>query len=151
MATQGSLVSETYVLEDCYFIETGSPTTGYTTSNGTLTISDGVYTLTKGSGTGSGATYINFPKTNYPISDFQNKTLTVKTDVISMTASSLKLSAFYNNGSSWSNAVASTIFETGELQVILSIPSYATQVRIRFDIYGDEDNSAVFRDFRLLF
>ena len=150
VAVQGNITSETYTLEDCYFIETGSPTSGYNPSNGTLTVTDGVFSFTRGSSGTTGSIYTNFPKTNYPIEDFQNKTLTVKADILQLTVTSLKLSLIYNNGSSWSTAVTETVTSTGVIEKELSVPSYATQVRIRFDVTGNENEVAVFRDFRLL-
>ena len=102
--TDSSLVSETYSIDDCYWIETGSTISGmYSSSGGTLTLNDGVFSLTKGSGTSY--FYLNVPKTNLPITDFVNKELTVKTDVIEFGGTNLRLTLVYNDGSSWSTGI----------------------------------------------
>ena len=142
-------VSETYSIDDCYWIETGSTISGmYSSSGGTLTLNDGVFSLTKGSGTSY--FYLNVPKTNLPITDFVNKELTVKTDVIEFGGTNLRLTLVYNDGSSWSTGIIKDITTTGLLEQSINIPSNATQVRIRFDISGNENDSIQFKDFRLL-
>ena len=144
--TDSSIISNTYTIEDCYFIEQGSSTTGYTISGGTLTITDGEFTLTKG--TGTSYFYTNYPKTNYPITDFQDKTLTVKANLTEINATNLVMYLMVNTGS-WSTATT-TMTTTGTIENTIDIPSNATQVRIRFDINGSADDNVVFEDFRLL-
>lgn len=146
--TDSSLVSETYEIDDCYWIETGSTISGmYSNSGGTLTLNDGVFSLTRGSGTSY--FYLNVPKTSLPIADFVNKELTVKTDVIKFGGTNLRLTLMYNDGS-WSTGIIKDITTTGLLEQSINIPSNATQVRIRFDIGGNENDSIQFKDFRLL-
>ena len=149
VAESGSLLSETYILDDCYFIETGSPTSGYNPSNGTLTVTDGVLTLEVGTGNTGANFYTNYPKTNYPITDFQNKSLTVKADVTSLTGTNLRMSLYYNNGS-WSTAVTKDMTSEGLMENSISVPSNVTQVRIRFDVTGTAGSSVTLKDFRLL-
>ena len=144
--TDSSIISNTYTIEDCYFIEQGSSTTGYTISGGTLTITNGEFTLTKG--TGTSYFYTNYPKTNYPITDFQNKTLTVKANLTEINATNLTMYLMVNTGS-WST-VTTTMTTTGTIENTIDIPSNTTQVRIRFDINGSADDNVVFEDFRLL-
>ena len=120
----------------------------YTNSGGTLTLTDGVFTLTKGSGTSY--FYLNIPKTSLPIADFQNKTMIVKTDVTEFNVNGyLRMTLFYNDGS-WSSGLQKDIATTGVLESSLDIPSNASQVRIRFDISGSVDDTVTFKDFRIL-
>ena len=118
----------------------------YTNSGGTLTLEDGVFTLTKGSG--SSYFYLNIPKTSLPIVDFVDKDLTLKADVTTLTGTSLRCTLFYNDGS-WVSVVQD-LTTTGTINLSNHIPSDASQVRIRFDIFGDTDSQAVFKDFRIL-
>ena len=140
-------VSETYEIDDCYWIEKTSTISGmYSVSGATLTLEDGVFTLTKGSG--NSYFYLNIPKTSLPIADFVDKDLTVKTDVTTLTGTQLRCTLFYNTGS-WVS-VLQDITTTGLIRLSNHIPSDASQVRIRFDIYGDTDSKAVLEEFRLL-
>ena len=145
--SDSSLVSETYELEDCYWVEKSSTISGmYTNSGGTLTLENGVFTLTKGSG--SSYFYLNIPKTSLPIADFVDKDLIVKADVTTLTGTQLRCTLFYNT-ESWVSVVQD-ITTTGTINLSNHIPSDATQVRIRFDIFGDTDSQAVLEEFRLL-
>ena len=149
VAESGSLLSETYILDDCYFIETGSTTSGmYSSSGGTLTLEDGVFTLTRGSGTSY--FYLNIPKTNLPIADFKGKHLIVKADVITLTGSSFRMSITPYENSAWGTASTVDVTTTGTIENSIDVSSNATQVRIRFDIYGNEGDSVTLENFRLL-
>ena len=121
----------------------------YISSGGTLTLENGVFTLTKGSGNSN--FYINIPKTSLPIADFIGKTLIVKTDITSINATYLRMSLFTHNGTSWSSAIIKDMTTTGLAEQSIDVPSNATQIRIRFDIYGNTDDNVVFKDFRFLF
>ena len=142
-------VSETYEIEDCYFIETGSTTSGmYSVSGGTLTLNDGVFTLTRGSGTS--AFYLNIPKTSLPIADFVGKELTVKVDLTNLTGTQFRMGITPHDGTSWGTTTNVDVTSTGTVEGTLNVPSNSTQVRIRFDIYGNEGNTATFNNFRIL-
>ena len=143
-------VSETYELDDCYWIEKGSTISGmYSSSGGTLTLTDGVFTLTRG--TATSYFYLDIPKTSLPISDFKDKTMIIKADVIGInTTGYLRMTLFYNNGS-WSTGIRADISTTGVFENSIDIPSDASQVRIRFDISGSADDTVTFKDFRILF
>ena len=59
------------------------------------------------------------------------------------------MSLFYNTGS-WSTAVTKDMTSEGLMENSISIPSNATQVRIRFDVTGTAGSSVTLKDFRLL-
>lgn len=147
--TDSSLVSETYEVEDCYWIETGSTTSGmYSSSGGTLTLDNGVFSLTKGSGTSY--FYLNIPKTSLPIADFVGKELTVRVDVTNLTGTRFRVGITPYDGSSWGTASNVDVTTTGTVENTINIPSNTTQIRIRFDIYGNEGVNATVNNFRLL-
>lgn len=143
------ILSETYVLEDCYWIEKGSTTSGmYSVIGGTLTLEDGVFTLTKGSGTSY--FYLNIPKTNLPIADFQGNKLIVKAEITSLTGSSIRSTIIPHNGSSWGTSIIKDYTDTGTIENSIDVDSNTTQLRIRFDIFGNENDSVTLQNFRLL-
>ena len=146
---EGSIVSEIFVIDDCYWIEQSSTIEGmYITNGATLTLDNGLFNLKKDAS--NSYFYLNIPRTSLPISDFKGKTMTVKTDVTSLTGSQFRIALFYHDGSSWSASVTKDIYSTGLLEQSIEIPSNATQVRIRYDIMGNTGNDVDFKDFRIL-
>ena len=147
--SDSSIQSETYEVTDCYWIEKSSTITGmYSVSGGTLTLDNGVFTLTRGSGTSY--FYLDLPKSSLPISDFLGKDLTVQTDVTLFNATQLRMSLFYYDGSSWSQAVIKDIYDVGLMENTISIPSNSTRIRVRFDIYGNTDDNVVLEQLRFI-
>ena len=146
---EGSIVSEIFVIDDCYWIEQSSTIEGmYITNGATLTLDNGLFNLKKDAS--SSYFYLNIPRTSLPIADFKGKTMTVKTDVTSLTGSQFRVTLFYHDGSSWSASVTKDIYSTGLLEQSIEISSNATQVRIRYDIMGNTGNDVDFKDFRIL-
>lgn len=120
----------------------------YISSGGTLTLDNGVFSLTKGSGTSY--FYLNVPKTSLPIADFQGKELIVKADVTSLNGTQFRMGITPHDGTSWGTASNVNVTTTGTIENTLNVPSNTTQIRIRFDIYGNEGVNATLNNFRIL-
>ena len=144
----GNIQSEIFVTDDCYWIEKSSSTNNYVVTGGTLTINGGVFEFTKGSSNSN--FYLNIPKSHLPLSDFLNKELIIKADIISFNATQLRMTAFTNDGTEWSSPQIIDVSAIGTIENRINIPSNTTQIRIRFDIYGNENDNVVFKDFRFI-
>lgn len=150
VAESGAFLTKIYEVEDCYWWEIGNSLTEYQKSQGGLTLENGVFTFTKWN-TSDAMFYTDFPKTDYPITDLQGKTITVKAEVTSKSVNGGSLAFYQYDGSTWSSPIIKTFTSLGTVTNTVNVNSNTTQIRLRFNIFGDADKVLVIEKLRMLF
>lgn len=144
-----TVVSQTYTVDDCSYLDTFSSDTKskYYYENGTVNISDGALTFTGTSTNG----YLNLNSANTPaISNYQGRTVYFKAEVDSLPSGATVNMRIYQtvNGSTTSTY---TEYSTGgTLEHHADIDANATNVIFRIQFYNINDESVVFDNYRIV-
>lgn len=148
----GSIVSEPYTVEDCFYVDDGSDSSKlskyvvYTSDGNTLAYSNGALLFTRG--TGQGYFLIDTNNANWKLSDFVGKTITLKGDINPSTSATVGIE--YQDGGTWTrkntNISSATSYSDSQ-----SIPSTATRVILRFTCGTASGNTCVLDNLRFYF
>lgn len=149
VAESGELVSETYTIDDCSYLDTFSSDTKnkYYYENGSVNISDGALTFTGNSDNA----YLNLSNANMPnISNYQGRTVYFKADVLNLPDGVTVNMRIYQTVNGSTTSTYTEYQSGGTLEHHREIDASASSIICRIQFIGANGKSVVFDNYRIV-